>query len=306
MMFDRVSQQLGITNGQITREQFMAYSQQRAQERASGMGGPPAPPGSAPGTLPTPGGPASGRSGAAADPNAEAWNRWVEDRFRRYDHNGDGLLNFDEMPESLRAERDKWDTNHDGFIDLNEFKAYYQARTQQRMAESGAASPFGALPVDQYGLPITVPVEEEEDKKPVVYRSGKLPKELPSWFKQLDTDNDGQIGLYEWKLSGRSIEEFQSMDRNNDGFLTIEEVLRFTANNKANSEEVAAANGENSNGPGDGNNASMMPSRGPRSFGGNGPPSMGRGGPPRMPGGGGPPRGGSTGGGRRGPPGSNR
>jgi hypothetical protein len=52
----------------------------------------------------------------------------AEALFRRLDQNGDGLLNHDEMPEALRAERDKWDTNKDGFIDLGEFKAYFQAR----------------------------------------------------------------------------------------------------------------------------------------------------------------------------------
>ena len=36
-------------------------------------------------------------------------DRWAESTFRRMDTNGDGLLNYDEMSESLRAERDKWD-----------------------------------------------------------------------------------------------------------------------------------------------------------------------------------------------------
>lgn len=290
-MFDRVVERLGITNGQVTREQFITYSQQRAAERA-GMGPPPptAPSSTATPTPPAPGSTAAAPGAAPGGNSADAWNRWVEERFRRYDVNGDGLLNYDEMPESLRAERDKWDTNRDGFIDLNEYKAYYTARTQQRMAESGTASPFGqAIPVDPSGLPITTPVEEE-DKKPVVYRSGKLPKELPAWFKQLDTDNDGQIGLYEWKASGRSLEEFQRMDRNNDGFLTIEEVLRYTAQNKGNSnQQVADAGPANENSPA-ANNASSSSSGSRGSFGGKGPPSIGNG----------PPRSGSEGGSSRG------
>ena len=133
------------------------------------------------------------------------------------------------MPEDLRAERDKWDADHNGLIDLNEYKTYFQARMQQRMAERGAAG-FGGDP----GLlpPAEAAPVEEEDRKPVVYHTGKLPKELPAWFEQLDTDKDAQIGLYEWKASGRSLKEFQEMDRNNDGFLTVEEVLAYEANKK--------------------------------------------------------------------------
>jgi lysophospholipase L1-like esterase len=50
------------------------------------------------------------------------------------------------------------------------------------------------------------------------------PIPLPDWFRQLDTDGDGQIGLYEWRASGRPLDEFQRLDRNQDGFLTADEV----------------------------------------------------------------------------------
>ncbi|HYV40050.1 MAG TPA: hypothetical protein VE988_30470 [Gemmataceae bacterium] len=71
---------------------------------------------------------------------------------------------------------------------------------------------------------------EELNKRPVVYRVGKLPNNLPAWFVQLDTDKDGQVGLYEWRHSNKSVEEFQLMDRNGDGLLTAEEVLFYVAN----------------------------------------------------------------------------
>jgi len=80
-----------------------------------------------------------------------------------------------------------------------------------------------------------IPTElDQDDAKPVVYRAGNLPKELPAWFAQLDRDHDGQVGLYEWKDSGRSLEEFRAIDRNDDGFLTVEEVLAYTAKQKKN------------------------------------------------------------------------
>src|SRR5947199_8733450 len=74
-------------------------------------------------------------------------------------------------------------------------------------------------------LPIPEPIEEEE-KKPVVYRAGTVPKEL-AWFTELDTDGDGQVGLYEWKAARKPIDDFLKMDRNNDGFLTVEEVQYY-------------------------------------------------------------------------------
>jgi len=50
---------------------------------------------------------------------------------------------------------------------------------------------------------------------------------LPEWFHQLDADGDGQIGLYEWRAAGRPLDEFQRMDRNQDGFITPNE-LRYS------------------------------------------------------------------------------
>jgi hypothetical protein len=223
MMFDRMAERLGVTNGQITRAQFTEMMRQRMQGRAGGPGGGPSGPAAASGNQ---GGPSPGN-------NAERISGWAEAMFRQLDQNGDGVLNNDEMPEALRAERDKWDTDHNGLIDLNEFKAYFQARIQQfqadRNALGGQAFPAEALGLDPNVIP---PPVVEEERKPVVYRIGKLPKELPAWFTQLDTDKDGQIGLYEWRAAGRPIAEFMKIDRNGDGFLTVEEVLRYVAQAK--------------------------------------------------------------------------
>jgi hypothetical protein len=209
----------------------------------------------------------------------------MEARFRSYDQNGDGLLNNDEMPDSLKAERDKWDTNHDGFIDLNEFKAYAQARMQQMVTERGGGwgggfgiqGGAGAAPVPQ------LPLEDEEDKRPTVYRAGKLPKDIPTWFTEADSDGDGQVGLYEWRAKGWPIEQFQHIDRNNDGFITVDEALRYQK--QAGGVLTASAQGSQDAAPSPG-----------------GPP----GGPTAGPPGGGPPGGGGFGGAFRGPGGFGR
>ncbi len=193
--FDRIAQRLGNPTGQITRQQYLEYAQQRLMMRGQ-QGG------------------SGGRGGH--DPDS-----FADNLFRRLDRNGDGLLNSDEMPDTLRGERAKWDQNQDGFIDLAEFRAYAVARIQQlqqdRSQVAGPAAPAAPLP----------------DPKPTVYRAGHLPKGMPDWFTELDTDADGQISLYEWHSHGRPIGEFLEMDRNNDGFLVIDEVLRATARSTA-------------------------------------------------------------------------
>jgi Ca2+-binding EF-hand superfamily protein len=208
--FDIIAAQIGATNGQITRQQYLAYSEQRAADRASrGMS------------------PTGGGRGGNTGPSAESM-------FSYYDKNNDGYLNYDEMPDQLRAEKDRWDTDRNGLIDLSEFRAYFEARVKAPQGQSPSTSP-SADPLLQGGLYWDFSQADEQRRAPpVVYRAGKLPKELPAWFEQYDTDKDGQVGLYEWKAFGRSIQEFDEMDRNRDGFLTIDEVLRFVAKSNEN------------------------------------------------------------------------
>jgi hypothetical protein len=254
-MFDGMAQRMGVTNGQITREQFM----EQAQRRMNGGGGPGGP-----------GGPMSltvtkGPDGAPAFD----MNRVAEDRFRQLDKDSDGLLKVEEMPESLKAERDKWDANKDGFIDLYEYKEYFKARMQQAQQERGpdGASPGG--PADP-GAPgaIPSPADDHEEKRPTVYRAGKLPKDMPPWFAQLDTDGDGQVGLYEWVKGGRPVDEFRKMNRNGDGFLTVDDVLRYMKLNKSNGEGDAVASAA-PGGPGMTFMVSPNPGGGPSADGGN-------------------------------------
>jgi Ca2+-binding EF-hand superfamily protein len=276
--FDFMARMMNVSNGKITRQQFIDWSEQMRQrfQQGGGMRGPGGPQGGGPRGVPM---------------NQDAG---IEMFFRRLDKNGDGVLNYDEMPENLRAEKEKWDTNKDGVIDLKEFKEFAKARFDLIRSELEALNPSGqgqgSAPGASGVLP-TVPIVPEEDTpKRTVYRAGNLPKELPAWFAQLDTDGDGQVGLYEWKKSGQPLSEFQKMDRNGDGFLTVEEVLAYQAiqnKGKAGNGQVAG------NGPSPGNGS-------PRGggFQGGGPPGTFQGGPP-----GGFQNGGPPGGWRGGPPG---
>ncbi len=218
-MFDRFAQQAGVTNGQMTRQQFLGAMQQRMGQ---GVGGGP-------------------RPSNNTDANAPGGDDGrIERSFRQLDQNGDGLLNYDEMSEALRSERDKWDTNKDGFIDLKEYRAFAEARMKVERGAAGRG--WDQFPAVVIADPAPA---EDEGKRPVAYRVGKLPKELPAWFSQLDTDRDAQIGLYEWRSSARSIEEFEKIDHNGDGFLTVDEVLRYTRMNSGATQTAGAESQEN-------------------------------------------------------------
>ena len=211
-IMEGMAQGAGITNGQITREQYKEASRQFMERMRSGGG-------FASFTMPGmrgagfPG--ASGESakgggpgGAPPAPNTDAM---ADESFARHDRDRDGLLSYEEMPEALQSEKDQWDTNHDGFIDPTEYRAYFSARILARRREREQNAE-------------TQP-DDPDRPAPVAYRAGKLPKDIPPWFAQLDTDGDGQIGVYEWRKSGRPLAEFKKYDRNGDNFITVEEVM---------------------------------------------------------------------------------
>jgi hypothetical protein len=74
---------------------------------------------------------------------------------------------------------------------------------------------FARIPDDPFAGPVQ---PRPDDEKPVP---------LPKWFVSLDTNNDGQIGLYEWRLAGRPSDEFLRLDLSGDGLLTPREFRRF-------------------------------------------------------------------------------
>jgi len=211
--FDGFADKVGAKNGEITRQQFLTYMESKDAKN---------------GVTPAPGTP------GASDPNnAARYDKVAEFSFRALDKNGDGVLDYNEMPEDLKAERDKWDTNHNGVIDLTEYKAYYAAKRDQRRADysaargsySGGMSP-GAAPI----MPGTNP-GKTEPQKPLVYTKNNLPKDVPSWFRSL-ADADAQIAFFQWKAAGRSFGEFQKYDLNHDGFITVDEVLAYQSQAK--------------------------------------------------------------------------
>jgi Ca2+-binding EF-hand superfamily protein len=236
-MIDRFGSMVGLSGNQISRDQFKQAMTKVKEMAASGQ-------------LPSgmsfrgPGG------GSGASPDGD---RRLDEAFKRMDQNEDGVLQYNEMSETLQAERDKYDTNHDGVIDLNEFKAYVSARfSAPRSGDNPGAVPGGA------GGP--APAEDEERKRPTILRAGNLPRDFP--YASLDRDLDGQIGLYEWKEAGRRIAEFLPMDLNNDGFLTVDEYFRWKKQGDELALKNSSASGEFARGRGRGGPGMGMPGMG--------------------------------------------
>jgi Ca2+-binding EF-hand superfamily protein len=192
----------------------------------------------------TPGSP--GMPGMSGNPD-EA----MQNFFRMSDRNQDGRIDRDESSRGLRDRFDQYDSNRDGAIDLNEYRPYIQERMASRGGDSrgpggsfdprsssmSSQFPSGGPPGGWGGSPggwggsqgdqaSRNRNGQDEEERPEVHRFGKLPKGLPSWFEEYDTDQDGQVGLYEWRRKSRPTSEFVEFDLNADGYLVASEWLR--------------------------------------------------------------------------------
>jgi Ca2+-binding EF-hand superfamily protein len=174
------------------------------------------------------------------------------------DSNKDGKLSRDEIeasskrwgrgPSPLLERFSEFDKNKDGVIDLEEYSAYMverrtswqkereQRETKREEPKKESTSTGGSTDGSGYRTaPATATAPPPStDGRPLVFRYGKLPtRDLPSWFVDLDTDKDGQVGLYEWRSGGKLTSEFRKYDINADGFLTAEEVMLVQKNDDA-------------------------------------------------------------------------
>lgn len=190
--FARMAERLNIDAGEVRRDQFLRYARQYL----------------VPGQSPT------WSQKPPKDPVDEAAKL-----FKKQDANRDGVLSADELPAALRADLRSWDDDRDGQINPQEYRRYIEARLRETAEKR------------RITLPETEPEaeatkQEDREARPTVYRPGRMPAGLPSWFENEDADADGQIGLYEWKAVGRPLAEFLRLDLNQDGFLTVEEWQR--------------------------------------------------------------------------------
>jgi Ca2+-binding EF-hand superfamily protein len=143
--------------------------------------------------------------------------------FARFDTDRDGRLSPEEAPEALRAQWAKWDRNRDGFIDAAEYAEYYRAGLRS-VGERVAAGEI-RLNLPAHALPPAARAAAETAKPAAAKAAAK--SMLPDWWAELDTDRDGQIGLYEWRMAGLPMAQFREMDLDRDGLLTPMEYLAY-------------------------------------------------------------------------------
>jgi hypothetical protein len=201
-VFDRIADRLGVTDGQITREQFYVYARRFFGESNS---------------LPW-------------LPPTGHWLGEADQTFSLLDLDRDGRLSRGELSTTLGTERRKRDVNRDGYIDRGEYRAYFQGRVQRLLADPGA------LPLSAGKLEVTPGRAERREGSQMIEPAripAALPPGLPDWFHLLDADQDGQVGLYEWRASRWPVAEHGRLDRNGDALLTAEELLDAAARAKA-------------------------------------------------------------------------
>lgn len=167
------------------------------------------------------------------------------ERMRRYDRNGDGSLDEDELARGRWSGNPmQYDRNGDKKLSVNELSVRYAQRRLSRNDEesndrsqesrSRYSGGWGGSRRDEGR-------DESESKKSlwedrasyrITPRVGKDAdvKGLPNWFVSADANGDGQVVMREFASNWDEsvLDDFFGFDRNKDGVITTEEVLRAT------------------------------------------------------------------------------
>lgn len=135
--------------------------------------------------------------------------------FQKLDRDGSGDLVEGEIPEARRTDLMGRDTNADGRVDAAEFDAAIAelAPSEKVLAAPGRQVLLTPPPAGQ-SVPIYVPKQAQRGA-------------APEWFQARDKDMDGQLGVNEWPRS--ALADFDRLDGNRDGFVTLEEALAAQA-----------------------------------------------------------------------------
>lgn len=142
------------------------------------------------------------------------------------DANGDGRLDQNEisqMSEGLRSMLQSRGIQIRPGVSVEEFRS----RMREQMGRGGDGGEFRLL-FDR-GQESANNRSEYSPAAPFRPRTKeRVTVDLPPKYSELDSDFDGQIGLYEWLIAKReSIDQFDQIDVNTDGILTPRELQTF-------------------------------------------------------------------------------
>jgi len=159
--------------------------------------------------------------------------------MREYDHNKDGFLSKDEMPDWLHYNFARLDTNKDGKISEDELRAG-MAYLQQRRRPSDVVIVLVEMSDCDEGCGEEIQRAYEFLHKLDKNRDGKLDADelkagreqivkdrVDRIFRRLDADKDGKISRDEAR--GMVKDHFAELDRNKDGFIDREELTAGAA-----------------------------------------------------------------------------
>ena len=174
---------------------------------------------------------------------------------KQYDKNGNMMLDGDEVKQ-LHGRAAESDLNKDGTITIDELVAHLStpastasspstSTTSSASSSSGSSSGDssgrhshngdgkGADPTQRVflgsagGLASTTKEGDKRHSYRFSTAEDRLPKGVPDWFREKDTDGDGQVSMSEFSHSWNksTVDRFRGYDTNNDGMISAKEVL---------------------------------------------------------------------------------
>jgi len=155
--------------------------------------------------------------------------------FKKYDRDGDDQLDRRELRRgNWFDDPTAYDQNRDGRLSKREMAVRYARRRLRELANHDKEKEREKRKEKERARKASR--EQEEDSEDSVNRRGfyrfltaheRLPKDVPGWFREKDADTDGQVSMAEyWSESDlSSIDAFNKLDWNGDGYITPRESM---------------------------------------------------------------------------------